>query len=197
MRKIVKLALAMTLSASIFFVPTITDAASNYNVQYGDSFWSIANKYGVSVASLQKVNNRYNSLLYAGETITIPTTISASDRELMARLVHAEAKGESYAGKVAVATVILNRVDHADFPDNVRDVIYERYPGGYYAFSPVKNGTINQAADFESKRAVNEAIAFRGKGNGSIYFYNPKTASSNWITTREVTVTIGNHRFAK
>ncbi|HCC3219369.1 TPA: cell wall hydrolase, partial [Legionella pneumophila] len=52
-------------------------------------------------------------------------------------------------------------------------------------------------ADAESKRAVNEAIALGSQGNGSLYFFNPKTAKSDWILTREVTVTIGNHRFAR
>jgi N-acetylmuramoyl-L-alanine amidase len=122
--------------------------------------------------------------------------ISAADEELMARLVRAEAVGEPYAGKVAVATVILNRVKSADFPNTVRGVIYQ-ISNGHYAFTPVANGEINKPADAESKRAVNEALAFMGKGNGSLFFYNPKTASSQWIFSREVTVTIGNHRFAK
>ncbi|TRM11991.1 hypothetical protein FH966_10000 [Lentibacillus cibarius] len=46
-------------------------------------------------------------------------------------------------------------------------------------------------------QAVNEAIAYKGQGSQSLYFYNPKTAQSNWIFSRETTVTIGNHRFAK
>jgi N-acetylmuramoyl-L-alanine amidase len=114
----------------------------------------------------------------------------------LARLVHAEAKGEPYAGKVAVATVVLNRVDHPDFPNTVKDVIYE-VSGGSYAFTPVQNGTINKPADAESYRAVNEALAFRGLGNGSLYFYNPDKISSSWVLSRNVTLTIGNHVFAK
>lgn len=114
----------------------------------------------------------------------------------MAKLVHAEAKGEPYAGKVAVATVILNRLDKNDFPNTIKDVIYERV-GGHYAFSPVQNGAINQSAGSEAMKAVNEAIAFRGQGQGSLYFYNPKTSTSKWIFSTDTTVTIGKHRFAK
>ncbi|MDL4842962.1 cell wall hydrolase [Aquibacillus rhizosphaerae] len=196
MKKFKKILLTLTLSISVFVLPYTTDAAS-YIVQSGDSFWTISNKFGVTLSNLQKTNNRTGSVLYAGETLTIPSSIANADKELMAKLVQAEAKGESYAGKVAVATVILNRVDSNLFPNTVKAVIYERSAGGYYAFSPVKNGTINQTATAESKRAVNEAIAFRGQGSGSLYFYNPKTATSSWITSRQVTVTIGNHRFAK
>lgn len=82
------------------------------------------------------------------------------------------------------------------FQNTVNGVVYQK-SNGYYAFTTVKNGTINQAADAASKKAVNEALAFRGQGKGSLFFYNPKTAVSKWIFSREVTVTIGNHRFAK
>lgn len=196
MNFIKKIGITLGLTLSLLTLPTIADAAS-YTVQSGDSLWKIANKHGVSLVSLQHANNKYSALIYPGETLAIPGTLSASDKDLMARMVHAEAKGESYAGKVAVATVILNRVDHKAFPNTVNGVIYQRSAGGYYAFTPVQNGTINQPADAEAKRAVNEALAYRGQGQGSIYFYNPRTAKSDWILTREVTITIGNHRFAK
>ncbi|MEN2767555.1 cell wall hydrolase [Ornithinibacillus xuwenensis] len=195
MNKLKKLVIATTLSLSIFVLPTIGGAAP-YTVQQGDTFWSIAQKYGTTVANLQIANNRSGSQLFAGEAIKVPDYVSKADKELMASLVHAEAKGEPYSGKVAVATVILNRVDHKEFPNSISGVIYER-SSGHYAFSPVENGEINRGYTAEDMKAVNEAIAFRGQGKGSIYFYNPSTASSSWITTREVTVTIGNHVFAK
>ncbi|SET17251.1 N-acetylmuramoyl-L-alanine amidase [Oceanobacillus limi] len=196
MNKIKQLLLITTLSISVISLPVSADAAS-YKVQKGDSFWSIANEYGVPVLSLLNENNRTGSLLYAGETINIPhAPVSQAEKELMAKLVNAEAKGEPYAGKVAVATVVLNRVDHNEFPNTIKEVIYER-SNGHYAFSPVQNGAINDGFSNEDMKAVNEAIAFQGQGNGSLYFYNPETAQSSWIKTRETTKTIGNHVFAK
>ncbi|MCT2535686.1 cell wall hydrolase [Aquibacillus koreensis] len=188
--------IAATLSIGVLALPNMADAAS-YKVQSGDSFWKISNKFGVPLSSLLSTNNRTGSMLYAGETLIIPDTVTNAEKDLMARLVHAEAKGESYAGKVAVATVILNRVDHKEFPNTINSVINQRSAGGYYAFTPIQNGAINKPANAEAKRAVNEAIAFRGQGSGSLYFYNPETAKSKWILSREVTTTIGNHRFAK
>lgn len=135
-------------------------------------------------------------MIMVGERLSIPATISAAERDLLARLVRAEAEGEPYAGKVAVATVVLNRVAHRDFPNTVRGVINE-VSHGHYAFSPVQNGRINRAADSESIRAVNEALAFRGQGSGSLFFYNPTIATNHWIATRTETVRIGNHVFAK
>jgi len=192
------LAFVTTVSLFTFQHPVDTEAASvTHTVRSGDTLWKISNWYGVGLTTLKQTNNQTSNMIYVGQKLVIPqATISESDKDLIARLVSAEAKGEPYAGKVAVATVILNRLDHPDFPNTVRDVIYQ-IDHGYYAFTPVQNGTINQPADAQSKKAVTEAVAYRGQGNGSLYFYNPNTASSSWIYSRPVTVTIGNHRFAK
>ncbi|WP_342432745.1 cell wall hydrolase [Neobacillus sp. FSL H8-0543] len=199
MNKLKKLVIAtgLILSMSAFTLTTQTEAASTHKVQSGETYYKIATKFGVPVHNLMKTNNAKSSLLYVGQNLVIPdATISAADKDLMARLVRAEAVGEPYAGKVAVATVILNRVDSPDFPNSIKAVI-NQISNGHYAFTPVQNGQINQPADAASKQAVNEALAFRGQGNGSLFFYNPKTAVSQWIFSRETTVTIGKHRFAR
>ncbi|CQR47977.1 Spore cortex-lytic enzyme precursor [Paraliobacillus sp. PM-2] len=196
MKNIKNILLTIGLSLTILLAPSIANAAT-YTVKSGDSLWKISNHYGVSVSALQQTNHLKGITIYPGQLLTLPTRISNQEMDLLARLVHAEAKGEPYAGKVAVATVVLNRVDHSDFPNTIKEVIYQRSAGGYYAFTPVKNDAIYQPADSDAKRAVQEALAFRGQGQGSIYFYNPKTAKSDWILSRTVTITIGNHRFAK
>ncbi|GIN11520.1 MULTISPECIES: cell wall hydrolase [Shouchella] len=166
-------------------------------VQPGETIYTLSQRYGVPEAAIMKVNDLSDSAIEAGETLTIPAAVSAAERELLAKLVSAEAKGEPYAGKVAVATVVLNRVDNENYPDTVHDVIYEVTPSGHYAFSPVLDGAINNKPDDESRRAVTEALAFRGQGQQSLYFYNPKTATSGWVATREQTLVIGDHIFAK
>lgn len=181
----------------LFIVTPLSAQANTHSVRSGDSLWKIAIQYGTSVQELIESNGLTSDIIYPGQQIRIVNPVSEQDRELLARLVHAEAKGESYAGKVAVATVVLNRVDHPDFPNTIEDVIYERSASGHYAFSPVQDGAINRSADQEAFKAVDEAIAFRGQGNGSIYFFNPRTATNDWIRSREVTTVIGNHRFAK
>ncbi|MFT4412322.1 cell wall hydrolase [Fredinandcohnia humi] len=198
MKKFTKLVIASALSLSLFGFNTNADAeAATHTVKSGDTYWNIGMRYGVSVLELKKVNNKTSNMIYPGQKLVIPQSISAADKELLARLVSAEAKGEPYAGKVAVATVVLNRVDSDLFPNTIKGVIYERSENGSYAFSPVQNGQINQPADAESKKAVEEALTFRGQGKGSLYFYNPAKTNNAFMQSREVTTVIGNHRFAK
>lgn len=119
------------------------------------------------------------------------THYSHEEMDLLSRLVHAEAKGESYAGKKAVASVVLNRVEHGSFPDSVRGVIYQRN-----AFQPVSNGSINDKADQDSVQAVKQVVAEHDRTTKAIYFYNPKTATDHWIRSRKIVERIGRHVFA-
>ncbi|GAE35438.1 cell wall hydrolase [Halalkalibacter akibai] len=194
-----KLLITLCATASLLFIgATETNAQSKtHTVVSGDTFYKLGQQYGVSAIDIQKANNKRSSTIFVGERLVIPASISAAEKDLLARLVRAEAEGEPYAGKVAVATVVLNRVAHRDFPNSIRGVINEVAPSGHYAFSPVQNGRINRAADSQSIRAVEEALAFRGQGSGSLYFYNPRIATNHWIATRTQTVRIGNHVFAK
>ncbi|WP_338452600.1 cell wall hydrolase [Niallia oryzisoli] len=130
------------------------------------------------------------------ETVEPAISLSNEEKDLFARLVEAEAKGEPYEGKVAVATVVLNRVESPEFPDTVTNVINE-VVGNAYAFSPVQNGEINKPASDDSIRAVEEALTRKDRLQDCIFFYNPEIATDTWIRSREVVTTIGNHVFAK
>ena len=117
-----------------------------------------------------------------------------NESELLARIVHAESKGEPYIGQVAVAAVILNRIDSPDFPNTLAGVIYQ--PG---AFEPVSNGTINQSVpnDASARKAAREALNGYDPTGGCLYFFNPDTATSKWIWSKTIVKTIGKHHFAK
>lgn len=116
---------------------------------------------------------------------------SSSDVTLLARLVYAEARGEPYKGQVAVAAVVLNRVRSSEFPNTIAGVIYQKN-----AFSCVSDGQINLAPNAESKRAAQDALGGWDPSGGSLYYYNPNTASDSWIFSRTTVTVIGNHRFA-
>ncbi|TYR80780.1 LysM peptidoglycan-binding domain-containing protein [Priestia megaterium] len=188
-----KLAIIGALTIPIFSLGhTASAAETTHRVENRESLYKIGVKYGVSINQLKEINHKATDKLAINETLKIPHSIRSSDKDLLARIVHAEAKGERYSGKVAVATVILNRVDDSSFPDSIREVIYQ--PG---QFTPVSNGEINKPADAEAKKAVNEALALKGQGNGSLFFFNPDKTDDQWLRQKQVTTTIGGHVFAK
>ena len=117
---------------------------------------------------------------------------SSNDIYLIARAVYAEARGEEYLGKVAVAAIILNRVDDPNFPNSVSGVVYQ--PG---AFDSVSDGQINLAPDEECRRASREAFGGWDPTNGCVYYYNPQTATNKWMLSKEVILTVGNHVFCR
>lgn len=114
-----------------------------------------------------------------------------SESYILARLVNGEARGEPYLGKVAVAAVVLNRVKSSYFPNTISGVIYQAG-----AFDCVADGQINLTPDADSLRAARDAMNGWDPTGGCLYYYNPATATSSWIWTREVRLVIGAHNFA-
>lgn len=118
------------------------------------------------------------------------TGYSSSDVYLLAKLVHAEARGEPYTGQVAVAAVVLNRVKSSSFPNTIAGVVYQPY-----AFTAVDDGQINLEPNATSKSAARDAMNGWDPTNGCLYYFNPATATSKWIWSRPYVTTIGKHRF--
>jgi len=119
------------------------------------------------------------------------TSNSENDVQLLARLISGEARGEPYSGQVAVGAVVLNRVDHPSFPNSISGVIYQSG-----AFDAVADGQINMSPTDSCVRAAREALAGSDPSGGAIYYYNPATATSKWIWSRQIICTIGKHNFA-
>ena len=114
----------------------------------------------------------------------------SGDLNLLARLISAEARGEPYEGQVAVGAVILNRVNHASFPNSISGVIYQ--PG---AFSCLDDGQFDEPVAESAYRAAQDALNGYDPSYGAIYYFNPTTATSKWIWSRPLIVQIGSHRF--
>lgn len=117
-----------------------------------------------------------------------------NELQLLARCVNGEARGEPYAGQVAVAAVILNRVKHPSFPNTISGVIYQKG-----AFTATVDGQINVPISEGSSvyKACRDAMNGWDPTGGAIYYYNPKKTTNKWIYSREVIKIIGSHRFAK
>jgi len=143
-----------------------------------------------------KVDGVVGSATAAGLGITLTGSVAASsvnenDSYLLGRLVHGEARGEPYVGRVAVAAVVLNRVKSSLFPNTISGVIYQSG-----AFDAVRDGQIWLTPDADSLRAAKDALNGWDPTGGSLYYYNPFTATNSWIWTRRIMLSIGKHNFA-
>lgn len=112
------------------------------------------------------------------------------DVALLARLISAEARGEPYEGQVAVGAVVLNRVEHPSFPNTISGVIYQPW-----AFTCIYDGQFEQPVAESAYRAARDALNGWDPSYGATYYFNPATATSAWIWSRPLIVTIGKHRF--
>lgn len=114
------------------------------------------------------------------------------DLTLLARIIHAEARGEPVEGQVAVGAVLLNRVKNSRFPNDLWSNIFKSGE-----FCTVRDGQIWLEPDAAAYRAARLALSGWDPTYGAIYFYNPTHTTSRWIWSRPVTTRIGRHVFAR
>ena len=121
-------------------------------------------------------------------------TYSESDLYWLSRIIEAEAGGEPYKGKLAVGTVIMNRVRSKTYPNTVYGVIFDRKNG--VQFTPAATGSIYKTPSGDSVKAAKEVLNGYRVGGNIQYFLNPRLASDYWFRNNLTYVcTIGNHVF--
>ena len=216
-RKRLLIALAILFAVNIFIIAMAQNASADLykkgssgaavrEIQtrlknWGYYFGAVDGVYGSKTEEAVRYFQRKNGLSVDGQVgnLTLaglgiqPTGSggnSSGDLQLLARLISAEARGEPYTGQVAVGAVVLNRVEHPSFPNSISGVIYQ--PG---AFSCLDDGQFDQPVSESAYRAARDAINGYDPSYGAIYYFNPATATSKWIWSRPLIVTIGNHRF--
>jgi len=119
-------------------------------------------------------------------------SISPDEFYLLAKIIHAEARGEPFIGKIAVGAVVINRVKSKDFPNTISEVIYQPL-----AFTAISDGQFKLEPDLEATKAALSAIKGLDPSNGALFYYNPLKTTSPWIYNRPVVNQIGNHIFAQ
>ncbi|WP_027338750.1 cell wall hydrolase [Halonatronum saccharophilum] len=193
-----------------------------YTVRRGDTLSSIARRLNTTVRAINVTNGRTSDRIYPGDRLVIPESngvveatpangaasrtvranpntnsfsranVTQAERDLLARAVYSEARGESYEGQVAIAAVVLNRVQDDRFPDTIRGVIFQPW-----AFSAVHDGQFWLEPDAQSRRAVEEALNGWDPTRGAAFYYNPVTATSQWMFDNMTSdVIIGKHHFS-
>jgi len=122
--------------------------------------------------------------------VQLPGKYSEQDLQLMANAVYGEARGEPYEGQVAVAAVILNRLESPDFPNSISGIIFQPR-----AFTAVADGQIWLEPNERAKQAVLDAMNGWDPSENALYYFNPATATSGWIWSRPQIKQIGDHIF--
>ncbi len=178
-------------------VTTIQEKLSRWGYYSG----KVDGIYGSKTVEAVKYFQRKNGLAVDGKCgpqtlralgISVSTTqqSTSGDVDLLARLISAEARGEPYAGQVAVGAVVLNRVESPAFPGSISGVIYQSG-----AFSCLQDGQFWKPVADSAYRAARDALNGSDPSGGALYYFNPATATSKWIWSRPVLTTIGRHRF--
>lgn len=174
--------------------------ASKYNKQFVNEQIKKGNKfshYGGTEINKQKgtegdgkAATENKSTPSKPTAVNTPDGYSQNDIQLMANAVYGESRGEPYEGQVAVAAVIINRIDSSSFPNTAAGVIFE--PG---AFTAVADGQIWLTPNDQAKEAVLDAINGWDPSSSALYYFNPATATSKWIWSRPQIKKIGKHIF--
>lgn len=169
--------------------------------QWGYYNGEIDGIYGSKTVSAVKYFQRKNGLTADGIAgsatlgalgISVSGSNQNSQAYLLARVINGEARGEPYTGQVAVGAVILNRVRSSSFPNTISGVVYQKG-----AFDCMTDGQVNAPVSASCIRAAQDALAGWDPSGGAIYYYNPKTATNQWIRTRQIIASIGKHVFCK
>ncbi len=144
-------------------------------------------------------NYDYATICIYKDGVIVPSTsenksYGATEIFWLSRIIEAESSGEPMDGKIAVGNVIMNRVQSADFPNTIYDVIFDtRYS---VQFQPISNGTIYNNPSRDSIIAAKRALRGENVVGGSLYFFNPRISKSSWISrNRTYFKTIANHDF--
>jgi len=199
------------LSSDVIHSGQVLDVPTNtYNVVDRDTLFFIAKKYSISVQQIRVANNKWDDVIHPGDVINIPTTTdngqappqnastvvnySNSDVDLLARLITAEASGESPDAMLAVGAVVINRVQSLQYPGKISSVINE-VSDGHYQFTPVKNGMIDKVATKTATDAAYNALKGNDPTNGALFFFD-NTVTNEWLTSKPVAATLGKLIFA-
>lgn len=104
--------------------------------------------------------------------------LDIEDAQLLMRLAWSEAGNQGIEGQLVIMNVVMNRVADENFPDNVKDVIYQKL-GNYYQFSVVGNGVFQKAEPTEETHlALADLESGKDISQGALYF--EATGGKSW-----------------
>jgi N-acetylmuramoyl-L-alanine amidase len=126
----------------------------------------------------------------------VPASASYDEEDLywLSRVISAESKGESLTGQIAVGNVVLNRVKSSQYPNSIKEVVFDQKDG--VQFEPTSNGSIYDAPTDSAVLAAKLCLEGANVVDDCMYFYAPELSAGTWIVQNcTYYTTIGCHRF--
>lgn len=114
---------------------------------------------------------------------------NSNDLYWLSRIITAESRNQPLKGKIAVGTVIMNRVDSPKFPDTIHDVIFSGIQ-----FSPVQDGSIYRDPTTEALIAAKLVLDGAREAGDSLFFN--RNGLKSWASRSKTYITtIADHSF--
>ncbi len=190
----------LILPGEILLIPTSngstkTYTANNPKVENNISTPTTNNSSKTSNTTNTNNSSKANNSSKTNNSSKAVISYTEDELDLLARLITAEATGQPYNAMVSVGSVVVNRVQSNQFPSSIKSVIYE-VSGGYYQFTPVKNGYINKPASSEALKAAKEALTGADPSNGALFFFDD-SSTSDWLWSKDITARYDDMIFVK
>ncbi len=189
--------LMVMINSIIFSNPVLSPTAQAAGIDTKDVVTGLATAF-ILYLLFESVDNDYTDEIKIDQTELnnqeeIEIRVNSINIDLLARAIYAEARGESFQGQIAVGAVIVNRMKSNQFPNTIKEVLYQ-----YNQFRSIDNGQINNTPNQIAYQAAQRAVDGEDPSQGALFFFNPdKSENPDAFNKYEVTVIIGNHVFAK
>ncbi len=134
------------------------------------------------------------ALTFKGKNGENASGYDSDDLLWLSRIIYAEAGTEPLEGKLAVGSVVMNRLASANYPDTIYGVIFDRKFG--VQFTPAATGSVYKSPDEESILAAKMCLGGYSVSSDILFFLNEAIATGTWMQdNRDFVMTIGNHDF--
>jgi N-acetylmuramoyl-L-alanine amidase len=149
--------------------------------EYGRMLVSISENKVFTESSEKEISSFSTSGLTSEAISNDKRSLTKEEIKMLEQIVEAEATGEDIIGKILVANVIFNRMADEEFPDTVKEVIFQK-DGGVYQFSPISDKRFWKVKiTDETREAVQRAIDGEDYSEGALYFMARRLAKKSSV----------------
>lgn len=160
-------------------------------------FKALATEYDTYRRSNEMVVLNLESSLELATAQAKKSIFVQSETECLAKNIYFEARNESYAGKMAVATVTKNRVQNKGYPKTFCGVVYQ--PCQFSWTCDSRKDTISNTSEYKESKKIAEDVLLMGKRSSiidrSVMFYHANYIKPYWANSRQFVTQIGSHIF--